>query len=113
LKYKNHDIEMYISGIGIRPNEYPDVNDEYDVVRQMKIKVKKRREDYLGGGISRSNDLYTIALNYVARLSPFDRDVDDPLTADPRWNQAIHIHGKRKLGKAWTLMGDAKFDMLT
>lgn len=112
LKYKNHDIEMYISGIGIRPNEYPDVKDE-NVVRQMKIKIKKRREDYLGGGISRSNDLYTVAFNYVARLSPFDREADDMLTADPRWNQAIHIHGKRKFGKDWTLMGDAKFDMLT
>lgn len=111
LKYKNHDIEMYLSGIGIRPNEYPDVSDE-NVIRQMKIKNKKRREDYIGGGISRSNDLYTIAFNYVARLSPFDRDADD-LSADPRWNQAIHLHGKRNFGKKWSLMGDVKFDMLT
>ena len=54
-----------------RGNDYPDVDER---VRYTEIKNKKRREDYVGGGISRSNDLYTIAFNYVARLSPFDRN---------------------------------------
>lgn len=109
LKYRNKDIEMYISGIGIRPNEYPDVDEK---VRYTEIKNKKRREDYLGGGISKSNDLYTLSFNYVARLSPFDRNKDE-LTPDPRWNQALNFSGSRNFGKYFSLSGDLKYDMLT
>lgn len=109
LKYRNHDLEMYVSGIAIRPQEYPDVSED---VKYTEIKNQKRREDYLSGGISRSNDLYTLAFNYVARLSPFDRDKDD-LALDPRWNQAINLHARRSFGMKYSLMADVKFDMLT
>jgi hypothetical protein len=109
LKYRNHDVEMYISGIAIRPNEYPDVDAR---VRYTEIKNKKRREDYVGGGISRSNDLYTVAFNYVARLSPFDRNKDE-LTQDPRWNQALNLLGQRNFGRHYSLSADLKYDMLT
>ena len=109
LKYRNLDIEVYVSGIAIRPNEIPTVDDR---VRYTQIKNKKRREDYVGGGISKSNDLYTIAFNYVARLSPFDRENDD-LAPDPRWNQAVNVFASRNFGKKFSLSGDVKFDMLT
>lgn len=109
LKYRNKDLEMYVSGIAIRPNEFPDVDER---VRYTEIKNKKRREDYLGGGISKVNDIYSLALNYVARLSPFDREKDD-LAPDPRWNQAINFVAARNFGKNYTLMTDVKFDMLT
>lgn len=109
LKWKNQDIEMYVSGIAIRPNEFPDVDEK---VRYTEIKSKKQREDYVGGGISRSNDLYTLAFNYVARLSPFDRNKDD-LSQDPRWNQAVNLIGMRNFGKSYALLTDVKFDMLT
>lgn len=109
LKYRNKDIEMYISGIAIRPNEYPDVDEK---VRYTEIKNKKRREDYVGGGISRSNDLYTLAFNYVARLSPFDREKDD-LALDPRWNQAVNLTAIRNFGTRYSIAADLKFDMLT
>lgn len=109
LKYRNQDIEMYVSGIAIRPNEFPDVDER---VRYTEIKNKKRREDYVGGGISRANDLYTVAFNYVARLSPFDRNKED-LAQDPRWNQALNFMGLRNFGRFWSLMADLKFDMLT
>lgn len=109
LKYRNKDLEMYVSGIAIRPNTYPDVDEN---VRYTEIKSKKQREDYIGGGISRSNDLYTIAFNYVARLSPFDREKDD-LSLDPRWNQAVNLHASRNFGRHLTLLADVKFDMLT
>lgn len=109
LKYRNKDLEMYISGIAIRPNEYPDVDEQ---VRYTEIKSKKQREDYVGGGISRSNDLYTVAFNYVARLSPFDREKDD-LALDPRWNQAINLFVSRNFGRHLSLSSDVKFDMLT
>lgn len=109
LKYRNRDIEMYISGIAIRPNTFPDVDEK---VRYTQIKNEKRREDYMGGGIIRSNDLYTIGFNYVARLSPFDREKDD-LALDPRWNQAINLIAARKVTRRLLLSTDIKFDMLT
>lgn len=109
LKYRNLDLEMYISGIAVRPNEFPDVDDK---VRYTEIKNKKRREDYVGGGISKSNDLYTLAFNYVARLSPFDREKDD-LAIDPRWNQAVNILAVRNIGQKYSISSDIKYDMLT
>ena len=109
LKYRNLDMEMYVSGIAVRPNTIPDVQDD---VRYTEIKNKKRREDYVGGGISKSNDLYTLAFNYVARLSPFNRNKED-LALDPRWNQAINFFASRNFGRFFSLSGDAKFDMLT
>ncbi|WPU64686.1 hypothetical protein [Peredibacter starrii] len=109
LKYRNLDFEMYVSGIAVRPQTNPDVQED---VKYTEIKNQKRREDYVGGGISRSNDLYTIAMNYVARLSPFDRDKDD-LALDPRWNQAVNIFASRNFGRFLTLSADGKFDMLT
>lgn len=109
LKYRNKDLEIYVSGIAVRPNEYPDVQDE---VRYTEIKSKKQREDYVGGGISKSNDLYTLAFNYVARLSPFNRERDD-LALDPRWNQALNVIASRNFGRSLSLMTDLKYDMLT
>lgn len=109
VKWRNKDISIYASGIAIRPNEFPDVDER---VRYTEIKNKKRREDYVGGGIMRSNDLYTVAFNYVARLSPFDRKKDD-LAQDPRWNQAINLMGLRNINRYFSVMADAKFDMLT
>jgi hypothetical protein len=109
LKYRNRDMEAYISGIAIRPNEFPDVDER---VRYTEIKNRKRREDYVGGGISRSNDLFTLAFNYVARLSPFDRKKDD-LAQDPRWNQALNFVALRNFGQKFSLSADIKYDMLT
>ncbi len=109
LKYRNLDLEMYVSGIAIRPNEFPDVDKD---VRYTEIKNMKRREDYVGGGISKSNDLYTLAFNYVARLSPFNRKKDD-LALDPRWNQALNFVAARNFGRKYSLSTDIKFDMLT
>lgn len=110
LRYRNKDIQMYVSGIAVRPNTFPD--GDPDVVRTTEIKTEKRREDYLGGGISRINDLYGMGINYVARLSPFNRD-EEPLAVDPRWNQALNIFVNRKFGRNITLFGDVKYDMLT
>ena len=109
LKYRNADVEMYVSGIAVRPNEYPDVDEK---VKYTEIKNKKRREDYVGGGISKSNDIYTLAFNYVARLSPFDR-LNDDLAQDPRWNQAVNFFASRNFGRHYALSGDLKYDMLT
>ena len=110
LKYRNRDLEMYFSGIASRPNTYPDGN--RDATRTTDIKTEKRREDYVGGGISKINDIYGIGFNYVARLSPYNRDKES-LAVDPRWNQAVNFMALRNFGRRYTLSADVKFDMLT
>jgi hypothetical protein len=110
LKYKNKDLEMYVSAIAIRPNTFPDGDSQ--ATRLTEIKTEKRREDYVGMGISKINDEYGMGLNYVVRLSPFDR-VRDSLATDPRWNQAVDIYLKRSFGQSFSMMSDLKYDMLT
>jgi len=110
LKYRNQDIEMYVSGIAVRPNSFPDGNKE--ATRTTAIKTEKRREDYMGGGISKTNDLYGVGFNYVARLSPFDRDKES-LALDPRWNQAVNVFVLRNFGRHFSASTDIKYDMLT
>ncbi len=110
LRYRNADLEMYISGIAIRPNTFPD--GDVRATQYTDIKTEKKREDYVGGGIVKSNDIYGVGLNYVARLSPFDRD-RDTLATDPRWNQAVNLHLRRAVGPHLNLSGDLKYDMLT
>jgi hypothetical protein len=110
LKYKNQDVEMYVSGMGIRPNTFPDGNSK--AFQYTEIKTEKRREDYFGGGIARTNESYSMGLNYVARLSPFDR-AKDLLVVDPRWNQAVNAFLMKNFGTKYSLSGDLKYDMLT
>jgi hypothetical protein len=110
LKWRNLDVEMYVSGMAIRPNTFPDGDRE--ATRTTEIKTEKRREDYVGGGMSKINDLYGMGFNYVARLSPFDRD-KETLAVDPRWNQAINVFMFRNFGRRFTVSGDVKYDMLT
>lgn len=110
LKYRNLDLEMYVSGIAVRPNTFPD--GDRDATRTTEIKTEKRREDYLGGGIAKVNDVYSLGFNYVARLSPFDRNKES-LALDPRWNQALNVFFVRNFGRKYTLSGDVKYDMLT
>lgn len=110
MRYHNKDLQMYVSAIAIRPNTYPDGDETATLLTE--IPTEKRREDYAGGGISKTNDLYSYGLNYVARLSPYDRKLDR-LAVDPRWNQAINVFASRNFGKHYSLLGDLKYDMLT
>lgn len=111
LKYRNLDLEMYVSGISTRPLLYP--TGDVEAFRTTRIKTEKMREDYLGGGISRINDRYSIGLNYVARLSKYDRNAET-LTEDPRWNQAINLFASRNfMGQKLSIKADLKFDMMT
>jgi hypothetical protein len=110
LKYRNADLEMYITGIAVRPNTYPDGSQDKEEITD--IKTKKVREDYVGGGISKTNDVYGMGFNYVARLSPFNRDRDS-LVQDPRWNQALNGFLMRNFTQQFGLSADVKYDMLT
>jgi len=110
LKYRNSDVEMYVSGLGIFPNTFPDGSQTATTYTE--IKTEKRREAYLGGGISRTNDIYSLGFNYIARVSSFDRDRDS-LAQDPRWNQAVNVFVSRTIKTKFRLSGDFKYDMLT
>jgi hypothetical protein len=110
LKYRNADLEMYVGGMGVYPNTFPD--GDQTVKDYTEIKTEKRREAYLGGGISRINDKFGMGFNYVARVSPFDRDRDS-LAEDPRWNQAVNFFASRNFTQELSLSGDIKYDMLT
>jgi hypothetical protein len=110
LRYKNYNYQIYASAIGIRPNTFPDGDER--ATRYTDIPTAKIREDYGGFGIAKTTDLYTYGLNYVARLSPYDRQTDR-LAEDPRWNQAVDIFVSRNIGRYYMLMGDVKYDTLT
>lgn len=110
FKYKNSDLEMYVGGIGIVPNTFPDGNQTATTYTE--IKTEKRREAYLGGGISRVNDKFGMGFNYIARVSPYDRDRDS-LAQDPRWNQAVNGFVSRTFKRNYKLSADIKYDMLT
>jgi hypothetical protein len=110
LRWKNHDVTVYASAIAIRPMEYP-VGDPL-VTQYTQIEVEKRREDYVGGGISKENDRYGMGFDYVARLSPFNKE-EDILAEDPRWNQAVSGWFRYRLNRFFQVSADVKYDMLT
>jgi hypothetical protein len=110
VKWRNADVEIYGGGIGIFPQALPDGN--VQATTYTELKTAKRREAYLGGGISKINDLYGMGFNYIARVSPYDRDADN-LATDPRWNQAVNFFLSRNFKRGFKLMGDLKYDMLT
>lgn len=110
LKYRNADVEVYASGIAISPNTLPD--GDRTATQQTEIKTAKMKEDYMGGGISKMNDVYGAGFNYVARLSPYNRQKEN-LTLDPRWNQAVNVSLYRNFGEKLKFSTDFKYDMLT
>ncbi len=110
LRWRNAGVTIYASAIAVRPNEFP--NGDPVAVEYTQIEVEKRREDYVGGGIARETDRYGMGFDYVARLSPFNRD-EDILAEDPRWNQALHGWLRYHLGSRYTVSADGKYDTLT
>lgn len=110
LNYNNKDLNIYFSAIAVRPNTFPDGSIE--ATQYTQIETEKRREDYLGGGISLENDKRAIGAGYVARLSPFDRE-DDILAQDPRWNQAVNTFFRYRFSREFQISGDGKYDTLT
>lgn len=110
LRWKNKDVTVYVSGIAVRPNTYPDGDNL--AAQYTQIEMEKRREDYVGGGISQENDLVSMGFDYVARLSPFNRQ-NDILAEDPRWNQAVHGWVRYFINSHFQTSVDGKYDMLT
>jgi hypothetical protein len=110
LRWKNKDMSVYVSAIAIRPNDYP-VGDEL-TTQYTQIEVEKRREDYVGGGIARENDRMGMGFDYVARLSPFNKE-EDILAEDPLWNQAVHGWVRYRFNRFFQASTDIKYDTHT
>jgi hypothetical protein len=110
LAYVNDGLTIYVSGIAIRPNDFPD--GDLTAFEYTQIEMEKRREDFVGGGIVKEDDRLAYGFNYVARLSPFDRE-DDILAQDPRWNQAVNAFTRFQFTTKFSAKTDIKYDMLT
>lgn len=110
LRWKNKDVTIYTSAIAVRPNTYPDGS--LDAARYTQLDIEKRREDYVGGGITQENDNLGMGFDYVARLSPFNRS-EDILAEDPRWNQAVHGWIRYTFSSHFSASFDGKYDFLT
>lgn len=110
IRYKNLDVEIYFSGIAVRPNTFPDGNET--ATQYTEIKTAKIREDYVGGGITKFNSEYVMGISYVARLSPFNRNTDN-LATEPRWNQAGNAFFTRNFGRTFSIQFNGKYDMFT
>ena len=111
LNYKiNKNLNLYGTAIAIRPDRNPDTSEE--VYEYLGIRPNKIDEEYAGGGVEFNDGRLISSLNYIARLSDFEK-VDDPLIQYPRWNQAIHFNIGSKLTRTISLALDYKYDMLT
>jgi len=111
LNYKiNKNLSLYGTAIAIRPDRNPDTNGQ--VFEYLGIRPNKIDEEYAGGGVQFNDGRLVTSLNYIARLSDFEK-VDDPLIQYPRWNQAVHFNIGSKLTRKIGLALDYKYDMLT
>jgi hypothetical protein len=110
LKLKAGDFEVYGSAISIVPNEYPD--GDRVVYQYTGIEPEKFREDYAGGGVAYKTEKQGIGLNYVARVSEFNR-TNDILAVEPRWNQAWNVNLYRNWTRRFSTAFDIKQDMIT
>lgn len=99
------------TSIVIRPDGNPDTRGK--VFEYLEIRPKKIAEEYAGGGISFKANTFSSSVNYIARLSNFEKEADDPLIEYPRWNQAVHFNMNSSLTKKLSLMFDVKYDTLT
>ena len=111
IKFKlTDDITAYGGGLSVTPNTYPDgINPR---IVYTGLKPKKKKEDYLGGGVFYEGAKIKGGAHYVARVSDYDLE-SDLLVEYPRWNQAFNINISSVLTRKLSVAFDYKFDMLT
>lgn len=106
----NDNFTIYGSVMGVYPSKYPDGDEPY--IEYTGIKPEKKKEEYAGGGVAFHHDWISTGINYIARISKYDRE-NDLLAEYPRWNQAYHIYASTLLFSKLSLGIDFKYDMLT
>ena len=105
-----NNLMLYASWLSINPNKYPDGDVPY--IEYTGIRPEKRKEEYVGSGAVFDDGEITASLNYIARISEFDRE-NDMLAEYPRWNQAWHAHINAHITGKLSFALDIKYDMLT
>lgn len=106
----NKHLMIYGSYISFDPDSQPEGSEK--VFQYLKRKTLKKKEEYAGLGTVYSNNNYFVKINYIARISEYEIDVDT-LVEYPRWNQAINLNYTSKLSEKLGIEFDIKFDMLT
>ncbi|MCT4643130.1 MAG: hypothetical protein N4A33_12640 [Bacteriovoracaceae bacterium] len=111
IKYDfTKNFALNLTSLFVRPSKTPEVASE--VKTWLEMNPKKIQEDYVGGGFEYKDNNMTGAINYIARISEFDKE-SDPLLQYPRWNQAIHFNIGSHITRKVSVGLDYKFDMLT
>lgn len=110
IVYNNTSTQMYFSALSSVPDNYP-TGDEL-VTDWTKLETEKIREDYLALGFNRGNDKFKYGVNYIARVSSYDKK-EDILAQNPRWSQAVNLHTEYVFTKKLRGMFDIKFDTLS
>lgn len=105
-----NNVMIYGSWLKINPNNYPDGDIPY--IEYTGIKPEKRKEEYVGSGVVFNDGEIVASVNYLARISEFDRE-NDLLAEYPRWNQAWHAHVNAHITRKISFALDLKYDMLT
>lgn len=106
----NEYFKMFGSVLSIRPNTFPEGDEPY--IQYTGIKPKKKKEEYMSGGLAYGDGLFSAKAGYIARISEFDKE-NDLLVKYPRWNQAVHLNLNKKFTRKIEAELDYKFDMLT
>lgn len=104
------NVMLYASILSVSPSKFPDGDVPY--IEYTGIKPEKRNEDYVGTGIIFDDGEIKTGVNYIARISDFDKN-NDILAEYPRWNQAWHTYVNAHITRKLSLGFDLKYDMLT
>jgi len=108
--YTNGKTQMYAASLSNIPDTYPDGNQV--VTDYTKLETEKIREDYIALGFNRGSDKFNYSINYIARVSEYDK-VDDILAQNPRWSQALNLRISTILNRFLSASADLKFDTIT
>lgn len=103
----------YLAHLGLlSTGPYKTAEGDEEIYRYAKFETEKIDETYFSAGFKRSSDRTKYSINYLARISSFDKKVD-LLAQNPRWSQAVNLRLERQFNRDFMGMFDVKFDTLT
>jgi len=108
--YTNGKTQIYAASLSNIPDTYPDGNQV--ITDYTKIETQKIREDYLAFGFNRGSDKFNYSINYIARVSAYDK-TEDILAQNPRWSQALNLRVSSIFNRFLSASADLKFDTIT
>lgn len=103
----------YLAHIGLLSSQpYKTAEGDEEIYRYAKFETAKIDETYFSAGIKRNTDRTKWSINYLARISSYDKKAD-LLAQNPRWSQAINLRLERQFNKDFMGLFDVKYDTLT